>query len=322
MGGAGGCCRDERRALALRQLGRAHVTGALAAAARGLGDLDPNTIFPDRTDIDREEAAFDSRVNAWMVDYQRAFAKIPASVSQQVDDWITRWRNFHGGWYIVGRSRVSSILAFQAEWNRLKDQVAGYGATSAVQAATVEVDGKTVRADQIPPETSNLARIESIAKWAALLVGGIAAWKVANDLGVVGKVKSLVFGGGGGGGGLVRRFGSAKRPNPRKRNDLARPAGLSAAGNAAHAAIVRILRKHGLTWTGGCKAFYSPAEWAARGEKYGLRSELVVVYDGGFVGEAIRIDGQVAPEVERALKKLGLYPEESTNWYGAIFPIG
>ena len=212
------CCgdREQRRALALRQLARAHSSGALAGLGDlgDLGDLDPNTLFPDRTDIDREENAFDGRLNAWMVDYQAKFDKIPVSVSQQVDAYIARWRDFHASWYLVGRSRVSSILAFEAEWNRIRDQVAAFGATSAVEAVTVQVDGKTVRADQIPPGTSTLDRVEGIAKWAALLVGGIAAWKVASDLGVVAKVGQLVRGGGGGGGG-VRRFGSARKTNPR-----------------------------------------------------------------------------------------------------------
>lgn len=34
---------------------------------------------------------------------------------------------------------------------------------------------------------------------------------------------------------------------------------------------------------GGCQAFYSPAEWAARGEEYGKLSELIIVHDGGDI---------------------------------------
>jgi hypothetical protein len=144
-----------------------------------------------------------------MVDYQAGFSKLPTSVGQQVDEWIGRWRTFHSSWYLVGRSRVASILAFEAEWNRLKDQVAGYGASSAVQSATVTVDGRTVRADEIPPGSSTLERIESLAKWGALLVGGVVAYKVASDLGVVAKIGGLLKGPSSSRG-ASRRWGSAK----------------------------------------------------------------------------------------------------------------
>ena len=209
------CCHDERRARALAHLGQAHRSGALGDLAAGhiLGDLDPSSIVLDRSDIDREESAFDERLNAWMVDYQGGFGKIPPAVSAQVDAYIERWRAFHASWYLIGVTRASSILAFQAEWNRLKDQVAGYGATSAVEAATALVDGKQVRADQIPPGSSTLDRVTMLVKWGGLLLGARAAYKLVSDLGIVSRIGRMVSGGGGGGGGggPVRRYGSAKR---------------------------------------------------------------------------------------------------------------
>lgn len=213
--------RENRRAAALGQLGRAHASGALGdlAAGRILGDLDPGSVVLDRSDIDREETAFDERLNAWMVDYQKGFASIPASVSAQVDGYIERWRAFHASWYLIGVTRASSILAYQAEWNRLKDQVAGYGATSAVEAATAMVDGKQVRADQIPPGSTMLDRVTTLVKWGGVLLGGLAAYKLVSDLGIISRVGRLVSGGGGGrvAGGAVRRYGSAKRNPPRRR---------------------------------------------------------------------------------------------------------
>jgi hypothetical protein len=206
------CCDPTgKRQLALAHLGRAHRSGALGElAAASLGDLTAGAWFPDRSEIDAETEAFDGRLNAWMVDYQSGFEKIPASVAQQVDDFISRWRDLRSTYYFLGKVRADAVLAMESEWNRLKDQVAGYGATSSVAAATVLVDGKAVRADQIPPGSSTLDRVETIVKWGAVLVGGVAAWKVASDLGLVAKVSRLFSGGGGRGGGPARRFGSAK----------------------------------------------------------------------------------------------------------------
>lgn len=67
------------------------------------------------------------------------------------------------------------------------------------------------------------------------------------------------------------------------RNDdtLAIPTGLSAAGRKAAKTIIAMLRREERTDTGGCRAFYTPAAWAALGNKNGRGSELVVVYDGG-----------------------------------------
>lgn len=212
--GCGGLEREKRRATALRQLTAAHAAGALAGLG-GLGDLTPGAWFAlDRSSIDAETQSFDGRLNAWMTDYQAATATIPAPVIQQIDDFIGRWRALKDSWYFVGKTRADAIIAMEAEWNRFRDQVAGYaGKESAVAAATVTVDGKTVRADEIPPGTDTLSRVESMAKWAALLVGGVVAYKVASDLGVVAKIGGLLKGGSSAaaaGGGAGRRWGSAR----------------------------------------------------------------------------------------------------------------
>jgi hypothetical protein len=80
----------------------------------------------------------------------------------------------------------------QAEWNRLRDQVSSFGASTSILPSMVTVDGRQVRADQIPPETSTFDRIESLAKWGAVIVGGAAALKVASDLGAFTKIAGLV----------------------------------------------------------------------------------------------------------------------------------
>jgi len=120
--------------------------------------------------------------------------------------------------------------------------------------------------------------------------------------------------------------------------DLNMPAGLDDAGRRAYEIIVAYLKKHGLTDTGGCKAFYSPAEWKAREEQYGAESHLVVVYDGGAVRPVFSMDAAYDLDCEiyretgkprtpyslyegmqDKLREAGLYFEECTRWYSAVY---
>jgi hypothetical protein len=198
------CTTEERHARhlqALRGLARAQASGALAGLAGGagggqLGGLEPGAWFPDRADIDAETEAFDGRLNAWLLDYETAANRLPASVIQQVDAFVARWRDMRASYYVVGKVRADAVFDAEAEWNRLRDQVTSYGATSAIAPATVTVGGQQVRADQIPAGSSTLDRVEGLAKWAALIVGGAAAYKIAADLGAFKKLGGL-FGGGG-----------------------------------------------------------------------------------------------------------------------------
>jgi hypothetical protein len=104
--------------------------------------------------------------------------------------------------------------------------------------------------------------------------------------------------------------------------DLNRPEGLSNLGNAAYDKIMAFLTERGLINTGGCKAFYSPKEWADRGEDYGTDSELIVVHDGGdhayafswSQGQYDLIDAMV-----ENLNPLGVYSEQCTSWYSAVY---
>jgi hypothetical protein len=105
---------------------------------------------------------------------------------------------------------------------------------------------------------------------------------------------------------------------------LRKPEGLSAAGEKAYDIIMKRLKETGLTNTGGCRAFYSPREWIARGELYGEDGVLIVVYDGGdlkyhFNGDAGEEIGWEIPEATAdALEKGGFYYEECTCWYSVI----
>jgi hypothetical protein len=103
---------------------------------------------------------------------------------------------------------------------------------------------------------------------------------------------------------------------------LTRPEKLSDLGNAAYDRIMEYLHEKGLTNTGGCKTFYSPKEWADRGEDYGTDSLLIIVHDGGDHARAFSWDYEDYKTIEgmvETLKPLGLFPEQCTCWYSAIY---
>jgi hypothetical protein len=108
------------------------------------------------------------------------------------------------------------------------------------------------------------------------------------------------------------------------RDDLAITAGLCPLGQAAAAAILAVLRREDRADAGGCRAFYSPAEWDARGEAHGRGSVLVVVHDGGDHGSFFayeREDYEAIDRMANALRPLGLYSEQATVWYSAVYRI-
>jgi len=102
------------------------------------------------------------------------------------------------------------------------------------------------------------------------------------------------------------------------------PEGLSAKGRKAAEVIVAHLKKRGLYHSGGCKVFYTPAEWEARGEKYGHKSLLVICHDGGCHSYAFNPDYEQYDEYNArndALSKVGCYVENCTSWYSAVYPL-
>lgn len=110
--------------------------------------------------------------------------------------------------------------------------------------------------------------------------------------------------------------------------DLAMPLGLSELGQRAYQAIIDKAEEFGLMYTGGCKVFYSPKEWRERGEEHGLNSELIIVYDGADIGHLFSLDKDTDGSyrhidvIQKALEHLGLYTEECTCWYSAVYKIG
>jgi hypothetical protein len=106
-------------------------------------------------------------------------------------------------------------------------------------------------------------------------------------------------------------------------SNLDKPTSLNEKGNLAYNIILNFLKKNDMTYTGGCRSFYSPQEWKSRGERYGDNSHLIVVYDGGdlsyiFNGSYCSSKYQ---EMQLELRKANLYFEECTCWYSAIYSI-
>ena len=74
--------------------------------------------------------------------------------------------------------------------------------------------------------------------------------------------------------------------------------------------------------SGGCKTFYTPKEWKARGEDYGTESELVLVYDGGDLYDICNTNSgfyTAHDTLQKALEKKGYWFEQCTGWYGAVY---
>jgi len=85
----------------------------------------------------------------------------------------------------------------------------------------------------------------------------------------------------------------------------------------------RIIKITGAKSGGGCKAFYSPDAWEARGEKYGLNSLLIVVHDGGDLAPWFNLDYQcydLYEKLQAELAEVNMYAESCTCWYSAIYP--
>jgi hypothetical protein len=108
------------------------------------------------------------------------------------------------------------------------------------------------------------------------------------------------------------------------RGDFDIPDGLSDRGHKAAEQIVALARNHfgADSSGGGCRAFYTPAEWRERSEEYGLESELIVVHDGGDLAPFFNYDYLVYTLIEKMdgrLRAIDCYAQNCTCWYTAIY---
>lgn len=111
--------------------------------------------------------------------------------------------------------------------------------------------------------------------------------------------------------------------DPEANTDLRIPDNLMPRAAEAHRVILGVIRRFRATFTGGCRAFYSRREWRERGEAYGTNAHLIVAYDGGDLSDFFRLGGDEGRwrAMDSALRAVGLYAEECTGWYAAIYPV-
>jgi hypothetical protein len=116
---------------------------------------------------------------------------------------------------------------------------------------------------------------------------------------------------------------SAKMFNNYSPEDTQMPEHLSDVGKLAYKTIMEVMGDN-IIDTGGCTTFYSPVRWRERKEDYGTRSELIIVYDGGTVGDFFSYDNHnydLINKMSEALEAVGLYTEQCTHWYSALYKI-
>ncbi len=96
------------------------------------------------------------------------------------------------------------------------------------------------------------------------------------------------------------------------------------ARRAAELLIETVREEFGHEPSVGCQTFYSATDWRARGEEFGTKSLLVVVHDGGDMAPFLNYDYQsykLIEKLDRKLRTIGVYAENCTCWYSAIYPI-
>lgn len=73
---------------------------------------------------------------------------------------------------------------------------------------------------------------------------------------------------------------------------------------------------------GGCRAFYTPEEWKARGENDWRGTCLIVCHDGGDLSPFFNLDEGAYLMWDRmfqTLQKKGFLAEQATSWYTCIY---
>jgi hypothetical protein len=107
-------------------------------------------------------------------------------------------------------------------------------------------------------------------------------------------------------------------------NDFDRPDGLSPEGEKALDALLGFIQYRDLRSGGGCRAFYTPEEWKARGELYGTESVLIICHDGGDLAPMCNMDYEcykLHDEMQRVMGQAGFFVQDCTGWYSAVYPV-
>lgn len=100
------------------------------------------------------------------------------------------------------------------------------------------------------------------------------------------------------------------------------PAGLTEAGRRAATAITEFLIAHNLTDHYGGGKFYTPEQWAERGEEYGTDSLVILTHDGGQHAPAFNYayeNDKLRERMAAHLRRHQLRVEQCTAWYSAVY---
>ena len=76
--------------------------------------------------------------------------------------------------------------------------------------------------------------------------------------------------------------------------------------------------------TCGCRTFYTPGQWRARGEDWGCDSKLIVVYYGGDLAPVLNLNCEAYTLHDRFMDRVqaavpGILIKPCTCWYAAVY---
>jgi hypothetical protein len=172
--------------------------------------------------------------------------------------------------------------------------------------------------DATPPKDDNLEG-SRVPLYVAVVVGLLRPERFEQALELAGLAMGLTP--------AETRIEMANNANP---NDLRRPSGLSALGNVAYETVLVWMAQYSGMSVGGNKTFHAPKEWARHEELYETEGlVLALVYDGGDLstwlnGREYEWAKMVTPglrELDKRLKKRGLFIEPYTHWWSGVYKI-
>lgn len=109
----------------------------------------------------------------------------------------------------------------------------------------------------------------------------------------------------------------------RRRLEFDIPPNAGGAARRAAAAIVEHLQDVGGDFAGGGTVFYTPEEWARRGERVAPGSALVIVHDGPLATffSYDYSDYDAIEGMREALQRAGFFSEQDSTWHSNVFPL-
>ena len=109
-------------------------------------------------------------------------------------------------------------------------------------------------------------------------------------------------------------------------DDLKIPAGVRGPAREFAKKLLNYAAALEFNYTGGCKLFYSGAEWRERGEAWGNNAVMVICHDGGDFWEILNYDSNFNARkytgvnaVSKIADECGVWTEALTGWATAVY---